>query len=111
MDTYRNYINGQWVESVSQNLAENTNPANTEDVIGVVRLATREEARRAVEAAAESFRAWRSTPAPARGRIVARAARLMEEDKENLARLLPPQDGKTVSEARGELQRSINVAQ
>jgi len=111
MDTYRNYINGQWVESVSQNRAENTNPANTEDVIGVVRLATREEARRAVEAAAEAFRAWRSTPAPARGRIVARAARLMEEDKENLARLLTREEGKSVSEARGELQRSINVAE
>src|SRR5256714_3544515 len=110
MDTYRNFINGQWVESASQNRAENTNPANTEDVIGVVRLATREEARRAVESAAEAFRAWRSTPAPSRGRIVARAARLMEEDKENLARLLTREEGKTVSEARGELQRSINVA-
>src|SRR5437763_8413229 len=111
MDTYRNYINGQWVESASQNRVENTNPADTEDVIGTVRLATREEAQSAVEAAAESFRAWRSTPAPTRGRIVARAARLMEDDKENLARLLTREEGKTVSEARGELQRSINVAE
>ena len=111
MDTSRNFINGQWVESVSQNRAENTNPADTEDVIGTVRRATREEARSAVEAAAESFRAWRSTPAPTRGRIVARAARLMEDDKENLARLLTREEGKTVSEARGELQRSINVAE
>src|SRR5205085_5138342 len=56
-------------------------------------------------------RAGRSTPAPTRGRIVARAARLMEEDRENFARLLTREEGKTVSEARGELQRSINVAE
>src|SRR5437588_8250478 len=110
MDTYRNYINGQWVESVSQNRADNANPANSGDGIGTGRRASREEGRRAVESAADAFRAWRSTPAPARGRIVARAARLMEEDKENLARLLTREEGKSVSEARGELQRSINVA-
>jgi len=111
METYRNFINGEWVESASSKTVENINPANTDDVIGAVRLATREEARRAVESASEAFRAWRATPAPARGRIVARAARLMEDDKENLARLLTREEGKTVAEARGELQRSINVAE
>src|SRR5919198_2122833 len=111
METYRNFIGGAWVESASSRTFENVNPANTDDVIGVVRLSTREEARRAVEAAPGAFRAWRATPAPARGRIVARAARLMEEDRENLARLLTREEGKTVSEARGELQRSINVAE
>jgi aldehyde dehydrogenase (NAD+) len=111
METYRNFVNGGWVESTSTNTFENVNPANTDDVIGIVKLSTREEARRAVESAAEAFRSWRATPAPARGRIVARAARLMEEDRENLARLLTREEGKSVSEARGELQRSINVAE
>jgi aldehyde dehydrogenase (NAD+) len=111
MEAYRNYINGEWVESASTRTFENINPANTDDLVGVVKLSTRGEARRAVEAAAEAFRSWRSTPAPARGRIVARAARLMEDDKENLARLLTREEGKTVSESRGELQRSINVAE
>src|SRR6188508_929117 len=110
MDTYRNFVKGEWVESSSQKTADNINPANTEDVLGIVRLSTREEARRAVEAAAEAFRGWRSTPAPARGRIVARFARLLEEHKETLAALLTREEGKTVSEARGELQRAINVA-
>ncbi|HEX8853722.1 MAG TPA: aldehyde dehydrogenase family protein, partial [Pyrinomonadaceae bacterium] len=80
-------------------------------MLGQVRQATREEARRAVEAASEAFREWRRTPAPARGRIVARAARLMEEEKEALAQLLTREEGKTLSESRGELQRSINVAE
>src|SRR5205085_6808671 len=52
-----------------------------------------------------------ATPAPARGKIVARAARLMEENKEELAELLTREEGKTIAESRGELQRSINVAE
>src|SRR6266550_3146945 len=110
MDTYRNFIGGQWVQSGSSRTVENINPANTADVIGSVRQATREEARQAVEAASEAFRGWRSTPAPARGKIVARAARLLEEHKEELAQILTREEGKTIAESRGELQRSINVA-
>jgi len=111
MEIYRNFIGGKWAESASPKHVDNLNPADTDDKLGVVRLSTREEARRAVEAAAEAFRGWRATPAPARGRVVARAARLMEERKEELAALLTREEGKTIAEARGELQRAINVAE
>ncbi|HKQ99783.1 MAG TPA: aldehyde dehydrogenase family protein [Pyrinomonadaceae bacterium] len=111
MGIYRNFINGQWLESVSSREATNINPANTDDVLGTIKQATREEARSAVEAASDAFREWRATPAPTRGKIVARAARLMEEKKEELAQLLTREEGKTIAESRGELQRSINVAE
>src|SRR2546430_17559702 len=111
MDTYRNFIGGKWVESNSSKSVNNINPANTDDVIGTVRQATREEARAAVEAASEALRGWRATPAPARGRIIAKAARLMEDAKEELAQILTHEEGKTIAESRGELQRSINVAE
>jgi len=111
MDTYRNFIGGKWIESSSSKIVNNINPANTEDVIGAVRQATRDEAGAAVAAAAEAFQGWRATPAPARGKIVATAARLMEEAKEELAHILTHEEGKTISESRGELQRSINVAE
>ncbi|MCA1603160.1 MAG: aldehyde dehydrogenase family protein [Acidobacteria bacterium] len=110
MDTYRNYIGGKWVESASPRTVPNLNPANTDDILGIIRQATRGEARQAVEAAAGAFPGWRATPAPARGRIVARAARLMEDHKEELAQILTREEGKTIAESRGELQRSINVA-
>src|SRR5713226_3086145 len=110
MDTYRNFIGGKWIESSSAKTVNNINPANTDDIIGKVRQATREEARAAVEAAAEAFHSWRRTPAPARGKIVARAARLMEEAKEELSQILTREEGKTLGESRGEVQRSINVA-
>src|SRR5918995_964548 len=111
MDTYRNYIDGKWIESTSSRTVPNVNPANIDDVLGTIRQATRAEAKAAVDAAAENFASWRATPAPTRGRIVARAARLMEEHKEELAALLTREEGKTLSESRGELQRAINVAE
>ncbi len=111
MDTYRNFIGGKWIKSTSAKTVYNVNPANIDDIIGTAHQATREEARAAVEAAAEAFRSWRATPAPARGKIVAKAARLMEEAKEELAQVLTHEEGKTIGESRGELQRSINVAE
>ncbi|HEV2763282.1 MAG TPA: aldehyde dehydrogenase family protein, partial [Pyrinomonadaceae bacterium] len=110
METYRNYIGGEWLASRSSKTAPNVNPADTDDVLGEVRLSTREEARSAVEAAAEAFRGWRATPAPQRGRIVARFARLLEDHKEDLAALLTREEGKTLAESRGEIQRAANVA-
>lgn len=109
--TYSNYINGQWIESRSDKASENINPANTNDIIGTIKLSTREEAREAVESAANAFQAWRTTPAPTRGKIVARFAQLLEREKESLAQLLTREEGKTVAESRGELQRSINVSE
>src|SRR3979490_2114281 len=111
MDTYRNFISGKWIESSSPRTVNNVNPSDTADVIGNVRQATREEARSAVEAAAAAFPAWKKTPAPGRGKIVAKAARLMEDAKEELSQILTREEGKTLSESRGELQRSINVAE
>ena len=110
MATYSNFINGKWLKSESSRTVSNLNPSNIDDVIGEAPLATRTEARTAVEAAAEAFAGWRATPAPTRGRIVAKAARLLEEHKEELAQILTREEGKTIAESRGELQRSINVA-
>ena len=110
MTTYQNFIGGEWVKSSSSKSASNVNPADTDDVIGEIPLASRDEVRRAIETASEAFRGWRSTPAPKRGRIVAQAARLLEENKEEIAQLLTREEGKTIAESRGELQRSINVA-
>src|SRR5437660_11309515 len=111
MDTYKNFIGGKWIKSTTKKTLNNIKPANTAEVIGTNRQATREEARAAVEAAAEAFHQWRRTPPPARGKIVAKAARLMEAAKEELATILTHEEGKTISESRGELQASIEVAE
>ncbi|HEX6126602.1 MAG TPA: aldehyde dehydrogenase family protein [Pyrinomonadaceae bacterium] len=111
MTTYRSFINGRWIDSTSGRTAPNLNPADTDDLIGTIELASRDEARLAVEAAYNAFREWKRTPAPARGRIISRAARLMEDRKEELASAITREEGKTISEARGEVQRAINVVE
>ena len=111
MTTFRSFIGGKWIDSASGRTAPNINPANIDDVIGTIELASRDEARAGVESAYNAFRSWKQTPAPARGRIVARAARLMEERKEELAAAITREEGKTLSEARGETQRAINIVE
>ena len=109
MTIYRSFIDGAWLKTASTKTLPNINPANINDVIGTVELCTREEARKAVEAAYNATKDWRNAPAPARGRIISRVARLMEDNKEELAQLLTREEGKTLAESRGELIRAINV--
>ena len=104
-----NYVNGEWVQSQSGRTAERRNPANHDDLIGYAPLSSRQEMREAIEAAEHALAAWRETPAPARGKIVMRAARLLEEQKDDVARLLTREEGKTVAESLGEILRSINI--
>ncbi len=103
------YIDGQWVQSCSERTVERRNPANLHDLIGYVPRSTREEMRQAIEAAARALPAWRDTPAPLRGRILLRASRLLEEQKEEVGRTLTREEGKTVSESLGEILRSTNI--
>ncbi len=107
--TCRNFINGCWVESSSLRTSERRNPANLDEVVGFAPLSTREEAREAIAAARAAFAGWRDTPAPVRGRVVAKAAILMEQQKDELARLMTREEGKTFKDALGEVQKSINI--
>ena len=107
--TYRNYIGGQWLASESGKQVSNLNPADTRDVLGSVPLSTCHEARQAVDAAQAAFPRWRDTPAPVRGRILFEVWKLLDREKEDLARLLTREEGKTVKEALGEVQRACNI--
>ena len=104
-----NFIAGEWVQSKGTRRQERRNPANHDDIVGAVTLSTREEARQAVAAASAAFPAWRATPSPVRGRMIAKAAQIMTDRQQELARLLTREEGKTLSESAGEIQRSINI--
>ncbi len=107
--TYRNFVGGEWVASESSQTAANVNPADTRDVLGHIPLSSADETRRAVDAAKAAFPAWRATPAPIRGAILFRAQALLDAEKQDLARLLSREEGKTLKEALGEVQRSVNI--
>src|SRR6202167_4868093 len=104
----RNYINGEGVASKTARIVERRNPANTDDVVARIPLSTREEMKQAIVAAKAAFPAWRETPAPNRGKILFQAARLMQEQKEELARMLTREEGKALKDSLGEVQRAIN---
>src|SRR6266404_2960292 len=105
----QNLINGKWTEPSGKKTVERRNPANSDDVVGVIPLSTREETRAAVDAAQKAFPAWRATPPPLRGKILAKAFQVMTDQIEPLAAILTREEGKTHSESRGEIMRSINV--
>ena len=107
----KNFINGEWVESKSTKIFERRNPANHDDVVARIPLSTREEMKQAIAAAKAAFPAWRDTPPPSRGKILFKVVRIMEEQKEELARMLTREEGKALKDALGEVQRAINIAE
>ena len=104
-----NYVDGKWVGSRSGKSLERRNPANHNDLLGSAPLSSREEMHEAVAAAKRAYEGWKFTPAPARGKVLSRAAAIMESRKDELARLLTREEGKALNEARGEIQRALNV--
>lgn len=106
---YKNLIGGEWVASRSGETYEDRNPADTGEVVGRFQRSAPEDIREAVRAAREAFPAWAATPVPERGRILHRVAARLEEQKEELASILTREEGKTLAESRGEVQRAVDI--
>ena len=68
---YKNYIDGEWVESSTGETFENRNPADTRDVVGIFQKSAKADVDGAVDAAKDAFTRWRLVPAP-RGTRVSR---------------------------------------
>src|SRR5882672_997055 len=109
MTTYRNFIDGSWVPSVSGDVFENRNPTKTQDLIGVFQKSTHDDVERAIEAARRAYEHWRLVPAPRRAELLFRAAHLIAERKEALARDMTREMGKVLDEARGDVQEAIDM--
>src|SRR3989454_11676973 len=105
----RNFINGRWVESRSGRTVERRNPANLDEIIGLAPLSTREETREAIAAARNGFAAWRDTPAPVRGRVIAKGPLALETQKIAVPRILAPAAGENAKDSLGEVLKSINI--
>ena len=63
---FKNFIDGQWVDSSSGDTFENRNPADTRDLVGIFQKSNREDVNAAVDAAKRAFAKWRLVPAPRR---------------------------------------------
>jgi acyl-CoA reductase-like NAD-dependent aldehyde dehydrogenase len=106
---FKNYINGEWVESRSGKAFENRNPADHDELVGMFPASTPEDVDAAVEAAKAAFQSWRLVPAPKRAEILFRAAELLVRRKEDLARDMTREMGKVLAETRGDVQEAIDM--
>ena len=103
------YINGKWFHPKSQRLVRNVNPADPGDLIAEFPCATGEDVQRAIDAAQTSFRAWKKTPGPERGRVLWRAADIARQRADEIARTLTREEGKVLKEAKGEVMKGISL--
>ncbi|MGY4787650.1 CoA-acylating methylmalonate-semialdehyde dehydrogenase [Bacillus sp. OHL2] len=108
--TVKNYIGGEWLESVSSQTESVFNPA-TGKVIAEVPLSTKEDVDRAVQAANEAFQTWSKTAVPKRARVLFKYQQLLVENWDELAELVTLENGKSLTEARGEVQRGIECVE
>lgn len=103
-------IGGEWRQSASSAYEDVINPAHG-TVLKRVPLGTAGDVDAAVRAAARAFPAWRNTPVPQRVQVLFRLKQLLEDNFEELARLVTQENGKTIEDARGEVRRGIEVVE
>src|SRR6516165_10163196 len=107
---YKNFIDGEWVESSTGETFENRNPADGRDLVGIFQKSGKADVDAAVEAAKRAFTKWRLVPAPRRAEIVFRAAEMLFERKEEYSRDMTREMGKVIKETRGDVQEAIDTA-
>ena len=105
--SYPNLYAGKEVLSEKTFLSRNS--SETTDVLGAFPEATKEQVREAAQAAKEAFKSWSKTPAPIRGQVIGLIGQAIEEQKEALSRLITREMGKTLREARGDVQEAIDT--
>ena len=109
VSSYKNYIGGQWVESVSSRTYPITNPASNSSVLGEFQISVPEDALRAVDEAQKALPGWADTPAPVRAGVLYRALDILRRRGDEIARTITIEEGKPLPDAQGEVKRAINI--
>jgi acyl-CoA reductase-like NAD-dependent aldehyde dehydrogenase len=105
--SYPNLIGGREVSSDAT--FESRNSSNLDDLVGIFPEASRDQVREACRSAQEAFKSWSRTPAPIRGQVIGLVGQAIAREKEALARLVTREMGKTLKEARGDVQEAIDT--
>jgi malonate-semialdehyde dehydrogenase (acetylating)/methylmalonate-semialdehyde dehydrogenase len=104
------WVNGQPTVATSQRQADIINPA-TGQVVRKVPMANAQDIDSAVRAAQAALPAWRRTTPLRRARILDRFRHLLQKNKDQIARMVSEENGKTVADANGSVQRGIEVVE
>jgi alpha-ketoglutaric semialdehyde dehydrogenase len=109
VETFNNFINGEWQESVSKKQFYSVNPANTEDIVGAFQASNEQDVKLAIEAASEAFPDWAKTAPSKRADILNKAAGILEQNADQYAEELTREEGKHVTDAKNEVLRSAQT--
>ena len=96
MRTFGHFIDGRWTDFQADNSFVTKSPA-TGEVLAAFTKGTRQDVRRAIEAAEKALPQWKRTPAPKRGEILLRAADLLRQRKDELGAVVTREMGKVLS--------------
>ena len=107
--TIASIVDGRPREDAPGGRLTSTNPARTDEVVAEVLLGDAQTFVDACRAARAAQREWAAVPAPVRGRVIANVGRLVEANKEALARLVTQEVGKPYAESLGEVQEIIDT--
>jgi len=110
LDTVTHFIGGQRIDSDSGRYADVFNPALGKPVARVA-LGTASDVGDAVAAAAAAFPAWSNTPPLTRARVLFRYLQLIQQNADEMAKVLTREHGKTFSDAQGEVARGIEIVE
>ena len=109
-DACRNFIDGALRESRTTEWLDLTNPA-TGELLARLPLSTPADVDDAVRSAQSAFRTWGETPVVERARVLFRFKQKLEEHRRELVELVVIDNGKTLAEAQGDVQRGIEVVE
>ncbi|WP_026701878.1 alpha-ketoglutaric semialdehyde dehydrogenase GucD [Salibacterium aidingense] len=109
VDSFYNYIEGQWASSTTDRWTKVINPANTDDVLGNVPASSSKDAEKAILAAKKAKTEWKKMSGPSRGEYLYKAAEVLDANKEDIARTMTREMGKTFPEALGETNRGVAI--
>jgi aldehyde dehydrogenase (NAD+) len=109
VQTFKNLIDGEWVESVSGKTFDSTNPANTSEIVGRFQASENEDVVKAMKSAERAFQTWRNVSPSKRAEILYKAADWLEAGLEQYAEELTREEGKTLASSRMEVKRSAQT--
>ncbi len=102
------YINGEWCDSGQGRTLAVINPAD-ESIVAEVAYGSRVDAERAIEAAERAFPAWRALSVYDRAKVLKKTAELMRDRADRIARTLTQEQGKPLTEAKGEVLHAADT--
>src|ERR1700687_2281866 len=104
------FIGGSEVKGASGRFGDVFNP-NTGEVQAKVALAAKTEVETAIANAQSVFPAWAATNPQRRARVMFKFLELIQSEYDDLARLLSSEHGKTFADAKGDIQRGLEVVE